>query len=372
MTNVLVLCEYPTLLGGERSLLAVLEPLRSGGYVVTVACPGDGALADALAQRDVPVFPLSLHQPDGRRRSLEQIHGALERLFQRTNPDLIHANSLATGRIAGPVVAKLARPSVAHLRDIVKLRRSEVDDLNQHRRLIAVSRATRDAHVAQGLDPDKTIVVYNGIDRIGFQPRPASGYVHRELGLPPEAVLIGTIGQIALRKGLDTLVSAAGEVARHRGDVHFLVVGECHSQKAESRELLASLQAAARRGPLAGRLHLLGTRNDVEQILGELTLLVHAARQEPFGRVLLEAAASGLPVVATRVGGTQEIFHRPDSARLVPPDDAQAMAAAVVELLDDKPARQMLGERARRCAERFSIDAAADALMRQYALAMES
>ncbi|MEX0937249.1 MAG: glycosyltransferase [Pirellulales bacterium] len=372
MTDVLVLCEYPTLLGGERSLLSVLEPLRSAGYAVAVACPGEGALADALAQGNVPTYPLSLHGPDGRRRPLEQIRGDLEQLFRRTKPDLVHANSLATGRIAGPVAAKLALPSVAHLRDIVKLRRSEVGDLNQHRRLIAVSRATRDAHVAQGLDPKTTSVVYNGVDLARFQPRPASGYLHRELGLPTDSHLIGTIGQIALRKGLDTLVAAAAEVARERSDVHFLVIGDCYSQKAESRELLASLHAAAQRGPLAGRLHLLGTRDDVEQILGELTLLVHPARQEPFGRVLLEAAASGLPVLASRVGGTPEIFHLPESARLVPPDDPAALSGAVLELLKSEPARRSLGEAARRCAEQFSTSAAADGLMREYARAIAS
>ena len=86
-------------------------------------------------------------------------------------------------------------------------------------------------------------------------------------------------------------------------------------------------------------------------LLNELTLLGHAARQEPLGRVLLEAAAAGVAVVATDVGGTREIFPtEADAARLVPPDDAATLAAAMLELLG-KPDARSPGAAARQCAE---------------------
>jgi glycosyltransferase involved in cell wall biosynthesis len=232
---------------------------------------------------------------------------------------------------------------------------------------LAVSRATRDFHLAAGLSAEKTRVLHNGVDLARFSPRPATGYLQRELGIPGEARLLGTIGQIGLRKGQDVLLEAAGLLANVFPDVHYLIVGRRWSRKEESRRFEARLGEAAA-GSLAGRLHLVGYRNDVDRLLNELTLLIHPARQEPLGRVLLEAAASGVAVVASDVGGTAEIF--PDSsssARLVRPGDGQTLAAAIKELLDDSAARLSLAAAARRRAEEaFGAPRAAAGLIDQY------
>ena len=121
-------------------------------------------------------------------------------------------------------------------------------------------------------------------------------------------------------------------------------------------------------GPLAGKIHFLGVRDDVPQILNELTLLVHPARQEPLGRVLLEAAAAGLAIVATDVGGTSEIFPPKSAAAcLIPPDDVEAMSAAIGKLLDDAAHRQRLAENARRRVEEaFDLKHAVAGLVKHY------
>jgi glycosyltransferase involved in cell wall biosynthesis len=205
------------------------------------------------------------------------------------------------------------------------------------------------------------------VDLERFQPRPRSGYLHRELGLAPEADLVGTIGQICLRKGQDVFLRAATILSDKLPNVHCLIVGERWSDKSESRQFETDLHAAAT-GPLAGRVHFVGYRSDVNRILGELSLLVHPARQEPLGRVLLEAAASGVPVVATDVGGTREISPPgSETARLVPPDDPEAMAAAVLRLMGDKGLRACLGAAARRrAAEAFDANLAARGLVEHY------
>ncbi len=104
------------------------------------------------------------------------------------------------------------------------------------------------------------------------------------------------------------------------------------------------------------------------RLLNECVLLVHAARQEPLGRVLLEAAASGVAVVATDVGGTREIFRTElDGAILVPPDDERALAEAMLALLQNEARRQSLARAARRRAEEaFDIRYAAQRLVAQY------
>ncbi len=373
MPKLLVLCEFPMMLGGERSLLAVLEGLGQAGYAATVACPISGPLAAELDRRGVSRVAARWRDASGRRRPLPELREEIARISGSMRPDLVHANSVSIGRVAGPVVAELGLPSVAHLRDIVRLRRAEIADLNRHRRVVAVSHATRDFHVAQGLTAEKSAVVYNGVDLVRFQPRDATGWLHRELGLPAGATLVGTIGQISLRKGLDVLLDAARLVADAPHNVHWLLIGQCHSQKDESRALLRSLDHAAGEGALAGRWHLLGERTDVDRILPELTLLVHPARQEPLGRILLEAAAAGAAIVTTDVGGTREIFPREsDAALLVRPDDAAELAAGLKELLFDPDRRRRLGRAARRAAQRFTIPAAIAGLLEQFELALHS
>jgi len=351
MPRLLILCEYPTLNGGERSMLATLVGVRAAGFDVAVAAPPAGPLAHALRERGVDLLPFDVGDAGGKRPSLAARREVLAVLLRRCRPDLLHANSLSMGRLSGPVTRELEIPSLAHLRDVLKLSRRAIGDLNAHTRLLAVSAATRDFLVAEGLDASKTRVLANGVDLSEFRPRAPTGYLHDELRLAPEAKLLGTIGQIGLRKGQDVLARAATLVARRRGDAHFLVVGERFSEKEESRRFEAELRRAAW-GVLAGRLHLLGRREDVPRLLNELTLLVHPARQEPLGRVLLEAAASGTPTIATDVGGTREVFPpTAGAAVLQPPDDADALGAAVVELLDDAPRRQAIGRAARQRAE---------------------
>ncbi len=368
MPTILLLCEYPTLCGGERSMLSVLDGVRAAGFRVMAAAPPEGPLAEALAAMGVEQLAYSAVDSDGKRRPQAVLRGDLDHLLRRCRPDVLHANSLSMGRLSGPVAAEAGLPSIAHLRDIVRLSRQAVADLNRHRRLLAVSDAVRRYHRAAGLDAEKTHVVYNGVDLGRFRPRPPTGYLHRELGLAADARLIGAIGQICLRKGQDVFVEAAAAIAGHFSDVHFLIVGRRNSRKEESVEFEGRLRAASRLGPLAGRLLLLGERGDVDRFLSELTLLVHPARQEPLGRVLLEAAAAGSAVVATGVGGTGEIFPpHSDTARLVDPGNPTALADAMADLLRDGPGRLALGPAARARAESaFGIDRAAAALVAHY------
>jgi glycosyltransferase involved in cell wall biosynthesis len=109
-------------------------------------------------------------------------------------------------------------------------------------------------------------------------------------------------------------------------------------------------------------VHFLGDRDDVPWLMNEARLLVHAAREEPLGRVLLEACASGLPVVATAVGGTAEIFPADcGAAVLVPQDDAESMCRAILGLLLDESRRRVMCQAARKRA-RECFDSAQTAL----------
>jgi glycosyltransferase involved in cell wall biosynthesis len=349
-------------------MLATLPAIAADGFDVLVAAPLRGPLADELSRRGLTNLKWHTHDDSGRRFPLSQLRADLVNLSGQSMPDLIHANSLSTARISGPVAVECGIRSIGHLRDILKLGRQAIDDLNTHIRLMAVSHETREFHVAQGLAAAKCHVVYNGVDLAEFFPRPSTGYLHRELKLPANARCAAIIGQLGLRKGTDIALRAAQQIAAEFREIHWLIVGERTSNKDESREFEATLWSLSAATHLAGRVHFLGNRTDVPALLAECDLLVHAARQEPLGRVLLEAAASGMAIVATDVGGTREIFPgKANAAELVPSDDPDALADAVRGLFQDTARRKTLGAGARRRAESvFDVRNAAANLIAQY------
>jgi len=382
MTRVLLLCEYPTLNGGERSLLAVIDRLRGSqpptaepapdAFQFFAIAPETGRLSAALQERGIALRPLHLHDTAGKRLSREEAVAQLHQTLQTVRPDVIHANSLAMGRLTGALGDVFPAPRTAHLRDIMKLSAAAIADLNRNDRLVAVSDATRSFHVAQGLDPARVTTIHNGVDCDAFRPRaiPDTGEpewsLWCELGLPKSAFLVLSVGQIGLRKGQDLLAEVVIELhSRYQEsrEIHCVIVGERNSSKRESIEFERKLVRRFADAGLSDRLHRLGYRNDVARLMNEADLLVHAAHQEPFGRVLLEAGASGLPVIATNVGGTPEIFEDGVSARLVPPGDARRLADAMDELIGDAELRSRFSAAAReRIVSCFPIERAAEQL----------
>jgi len=159
-------------------------------------------------------------------------------------------------------------------------------------------------------------VIYNGVNTDLFRPAPATGILKQELGLSDSAVLVANIGQICLRKGQILLAQAAVSLAQELPEVRYLFIGQRHSQKAESVEYENTIRRTFRDAGIEDRLFCLGFRHDVPAILNEVDLVVHTAHQEPLGRVLLEAASCGRPIIATEVGGTAEILTDRASALL--------------------------------------------------------
>jgi len=367
--RIALLFEYATLNGGERSMLACLDWWREHepSLEFVAIAPSSGRLADALYEREIRVIPWTMVGPDGMKLPREAVTESLLQAVRDVRPALLHANSLAMGRITGAIADRLAIPTSAHLRDILKLSQSAIADLNRNRQLIAVSQATRDAHVAQGLDPGRLVVVRNGLDLRRFRPCQRTGWLHDELGLPINARLVATIGQIGLRKGQDTLAKAAPAIVHKVPDVHFLLIGERSSVKEESIQFERAIQQQFDESGLKGHLHCLGFRDEIPALLAEVQLVVHPANQEPFGRVLLEAAGCAVPVVATDVGGTAEIVVDQVTGLLVPPRDPEALAFAVTELLTSDDRRQSMSQAARqRAVDVFDVSHCAKQIVRHW------
>lgn len=237
----------------------------------------------------------------------------------------------------------------------MKLSARAIRDVSSLDRLIAVSRATAESYQLQGVPEENVQVIYNGIDSAAFVPTKKLD-LHRELGLPKSVRFAATIGQIGLRKGHDVLVEAIPSLATVYPDWHYLIVGQRYSTKQESREFVDQMLGALDQNGNASRVHWLGYRTDVADIFEQTDLLIHPARQEPFGRVLLEAAAMGKAILASDVGGTSEMLVHQKSAWLVKPSDVDAIREACLLLMGDEKLRDQLGNQAQaRIAHEFTI-----------------
>ncbi|WP_144980427.1 glycosyltransferase family 4 protein [Gimesia aquarii] len=337
MKRIALLFEFGSLNGGEHSMLAVLSQLHQRSFEFSAFCPADGLLHSQLAQLNIEHHPISFHNERGQRLSREELALQIVPILKSDTFDLLHANSLSMSRLTGALTEQIPVPCSGHLRDIIKLSKAAIRDLNQNQCLVAVSEATKKFHIAQGLQPEKVTVCYNGVNTNRFQPRPATGILKQELGLKNDDRLCLTIGQIGLRKGQDILARAATILAeRGHQNLHFLLIGERHSQKQESIDFDQAVSTAFETPILQGRLHRLGYREDIDRLMNEADLLIHPAKQEPLGRVLLEALASGLPIVTTDVGGTREIVQHENSALLVAANDPIQLAKAVEQSLNDQ------------------------------------
>lgn len=341
--------EHPTLSGGERSMLEVLRRLDGTFDFVALAPPG-GALRAALHEMGVKTTPFErTRRPAGGLGPAELTARALSDVL---DADLVHGNSLSTAQFTGLAGESLAIPTVAHVREIENLNAARVERIGKNRTLIAVSTAVRDHLIGEGVPAERIDVVYNGIDLEALHPDRVEGTIREELGLPEGCPLLASVGQISLRKATDVFLEAVHELVRRGVDLHALVVGERFSQKTETVEFEARIRESAERGALAERVHFLGWRDDVPSILRDLDLLAHTARQEPLGRVLLEASALGIPCVATDVGGTAEIIDHERTGWLVPPDDPVALAERIRWVLDHPDVRRRAGVAARTRMER--------------------
>ncbi len=368
MKRIGLLFEYATLNGGEQSILAAIKELHRVKCEFVALAPSEGPLIEELASQNVLIENLQLRSETGERISQHDLIRQLRKEIDTHQLDLLHANSLTMGRILGGVTNELPIPTSTHIRDIMSLSRSAIRDLNQHARLIAVSNATRDYHIGQGLSPDRVETCYNGIDLELFSPSPATGALKQELGLPENVRLVATIGQICLRKAQGDVADAAVMLNKRFPDLHFLLIGERHSLKRESQQFDEQITQTFEDAGMGKRLHRLGFRSDIRSILNEIDLVVHAARQEPLGRILLEAAACEVPIVATKVGGTCEILTHEESALLVDVEDPAAIAEQVERLLTSSILQQRLAGQARReIIERFDISSNADKLSQTWA-----
>jgi glycosyltransferase involved in cell wall biosynthesis len=232
--------------------------------------------------------------------------------------------------------------------------------------------------VAEGLGPLPVQVVANPVDVDRFSPARSGRCVRQEFGIAQDAPVIGVVGRITVWKGHQTFIEAMQRVIDCAPTARALIVGEQFERcpEADERELRGirerfgteldipsqvvfreqDLRALTRELGLQDHVVFTGFRQDIPDVMAALDLLVLPSWWEPFGRVLIEAMASGTPVVATNLGGPPEIVRDGETGYLIPPLDSVAMADAICGILNRPHLRAAMGKQGRVEAERrFSL-----------------
>jgi glycosyltransferase involved in cell wall biosynthesis len=143
------------------------------------------------------------------------------------------------------------------------------------------------------------------------------------LGIPVDASVVGTVGRLTEQKGYRFLLQAISLILREREDIYFLIIGE--------GDLGANLEAQAKRLKIEDHVIFTGPRPDVEELLGVMDLFVNSSLWEGLPTVILESMAARVPVVATRVSGNVELIEHEKTGLLVPPAEAAALSAAILQ-----------------------------------------
>lgn len=337
--------------GSQTHLLQVLRLLDRERFEPVLCClTGEGALLEAARDTGATVIGGGLDglKSPGAAAALARLAAAM----RRRQIDVVH-NYLLRANVVGSLAARLARVPVVltSKRGCHERRGLEMAGARLSNRLADCVTANAEAvrqfvHAHEGCAIEKMVVIPSGIDTDRFAPRPGGDHKQR-LGLPADAIVVGSVTRMRVRKGVEEFLAAMGRICRQRPAVHVVIAGEV--------ELDDEVGAMVASAGLEGRLHLLGRRSDIADVLSAFDVFALSSHDEGMSNAILEAMAMERPVVATDVGGTGEVVVEGKTGHLVPARDVEALAAGIERVLGDPQRGRQLGVRGRQVVvERYS------------------
>ena len=355
--------------GGAEGLMFHLMKNINGSMVTARVCVlrvRDGnPIAAELKKIGVPVDLVCI-------KNLRDLSGFknLVAYIRTHKPDVIHTQ-LEASDVFGTLAAKLLRiPSIStvHTLDVPsKKRRTYWRNLVRwiilrvlSRRVIAVSKITRQLYIELGVHKEKLITLYNGIDLSLFTTNETKSARKKDiLHLPSGSIVITTVAVLREPKGIQFMLMALPDILKVIPNAFYVIVGDGGYRE--------SLERLAKTLGIQDRVAFLGHRTDVPAILSASDLFVFPTLQDALPTVLFEAMAAGLPIVASEVGGVPEILQNEQTGILIPPADPSRLVDACLRLLRDEELSDRIRISARKIVkERFNIRKQAESLSNLY------
>ena len=344
-------------------LLPQLRALRDAGYDVT-AISAPGPFVPEIEAEGIRHLAWSGATRGWDLRADLRALGSLVRILRRERFDLVQTHNPKPG-VLGRVAARVAR-TPAIVNTVHGLYATPQDRFPRRAAVLGAEwLAARCSHLelyqseedldwarrARIVPAHRSALLGNGIDLRAFDPAAVSqqrvAALRRELGIAPEAVVVGAVGRLVAEKGYRELFEATRAVRAARPEVVFLVVGDPDDEKWDA--ITAEEMAASGEHVLFA-----GWRNDVRELLALMEVFVLASWREGMPRSAIEAAAMGKAMVLTDIRGCREVARDQREALLVPPRDPARLAQAIERLVEDAGLRSHLGAAARaRACERF-------------------
>jgi glycosyltransferase involved in cell wall biosynthesis len=325
--------------GGQTQSFALAQGLAEAGHEVIFICRIGSELSRRLADQT-----LGIAQVRARGRLDMTTIARMAGLIRGAAPQVVHLHDSLSFWLGG-IAAKMAGrhiPVVMHKRtDHIAGWTGAFRYAHFADRVIAISEGAKQALLQSGVAEKNIALIHSSVDCVRFQPglEELGRQFRREMNIAPEEMLVAAIGTLAKRKGHDTLLEAAPKILQAQPQTRFVICG--------SGPLEAELKAQIAQLELAERVILLGERNDVRPLLAALEVFAMPSRAEGLGVAALEAGAMGKPVVASRVGGLQEVVENGKTGLLVAPNDPQELAQAILQLLNNATQRAEFGNNAR-------------------------
>ncbi|HKP36650.1 MAG TPA: glycosyltransferase family 4 protein [Pyrinomonadaceae bacterium] len=355
--------------GAERLLLTILGRLDRTNFDPILLCPEHGPLRKMCTSLGVPAESVIVLEArftwrvDYLLRYLKSFTRVILDLRKKVisaDPDLIHANSVRAGLVVTAATVGLNKQIIWHIHDLLprhpfnSLIRA-VGLLSRRTRIIAVAQASADRFIGWFRPLRKRVtVIPNGVDLEKFHPDHITREkIRGELNLADEPV-IGIIGRLTPGKGQLELLRAFKRVVTEFPTANLLIAGAPAFN--QEYEYAALLKRAASELGISNRVQMLGARDDVAAVMQALDLLVVNSSSEACCLVVLEAMACGVPVLATRTGGTPELIEHGRDGWLVPWRDEDGLATAIMKLIREPDLRSQFGSQAKqRVTARYGI-----------------
>lgn len=337
--NLLIVLDFPNVGGAERVALQIASHIGGGRFTPVVVAPPDGILSRELHRSGVRTAFIDLERLKKSCRFVLPVVvllARLVRLVKRERIDLIHANSLWALKFCTVASLLTNVPTVAMIHAYPRIR-SRLKNLihiltrrfcyARARRIIAVSKALKEALIADKAPPEKIVVIPNGVEAEWF-----TNAVDLPKG-PTKTIL--TVGRLHPGKGQQVFLEAAAIVHAKSPDTEFVIAGEEYRTSLEDLNFRQTLIDLAQRLGIANCVEFKGYTAQLRELYDRASVVVVPSFEETFGLTAVEAMARGRPVVASRIPGIAELVQDGQTGLLFEAGSHEALAAKVFALLSD-------------------------------------